>query len=110
MMNIDELINQQSDLSFSGFYAAIIWLILWLTSNRDQNVTLKWHVLILLSMILAGATTLALEIQNNGVMHISLFIEKLQDLETTYAYSSCVNASRRYTSNRWRLPSIMSNI
>lgn len=92
-MNIDELIESAKRFVLFWFvYAAIIWLILWLTSmTGDQNVTLKWHVLILLSMILSGATTLALEIQRQRRdAHLALFIEKLQDLETTHTHTAHV--------------------
>lgn len=93
MMSIDELIQSAKRFVLFWFiYAAIIRLILWLTSlTGDQNVTLKWHVLVLLSMILAGATTLALEIQRQRRdAHLTLFIEKLQDLETTHTHTAHV--------------------
>ncbi|SCB73492.1 sensor histidine kinase [Weissella bombi] len=92
-MNIDELIESAKRFVLFWFvYAAIIWLILWLTSlTGDQNVTLKWHVLVLLSMILSGATTLALEMQRQRRdAHLALFIEKLQDLETTHTHTAHV--------------------
>jgi|GEM_PF-1588752 len=77
----------QSAKKFVGFwfsYAALIWFILYAASLLGNgNVAIHFHILVLLSMLLAGATSLALEIQQQRRdAQLAMFIDKLQDLKT----------------------------
>lgn len=83
-MHTELMQNAKKFVAFWFLYAVLIWLILFVASALgDQVVSLKFHVLVLLSMFLSGATTLALDLQQQRRdAHMAIFIDKLRDLHT----------------------------
>ena len=76
--------NAKRFVVFWALFFVLIWgLFLVAALTGDETRMPKAHLLLLLSMILAGVATLVLDLQQQRRdQHMAIFIDKLRDLQT----------------------------